>query len=139
MMLSVPARVAPPARTALVPTTADGSRSVSVTLVMRDAVAGGHRMFAFPPAREESNSCPAACAKISREPLPEARDGEAGTLPWMRAAEGSSSGFLAGLIAQGSTGVQLHDPQHEVAVREYRNAEQLGRRGAPRVRRDTTI
>jgi hypothetical protein len=142
MMLSLPARIGPSPRTQLVRGGSDESGSVWVTLVARNPAAGGHRTFAFRPDREGPDPHPAACAGIGHEPLSSeqgAHDGDASLLSWIRTADGSSSEFLAGLIAQQSTGVRLHDPQHEAAVREYRNAARLGQRGASRSRRDTTI
>lgn len=142
MTCLVPARILPPLRGQVVRRMSGDGSSVSVTFTVENSGEGANRAFPFPVARHVPEASDANPGEVRRHDVlvengRRNRGFEAG--PWSRRAEGSSSEFLAGVIAQEWPGARLYNPQHQAAARLYRHVHSLGLRAARPVRHSTRI
>lgn len=142
MTISVPARILPPVRGQVVRRMSSDDSSVSVTFTVEKSGGDGKRAFPFAKARHGPDASDVDARNVLQEGVPAERESRArgfAAMPWMGHAGGSSSGFLAGMIAQESPGIRLYNPQHQAAARVYRTAHSLGLGSAPPHRHSTSI
>ena len=141
MTSSVPARILLPLRGQVVRRMPDESSSVSVTFTVENSGADATKALPFPVARHVLNASDGSPDEPRRHVLVEGEGRnhgfEAGL--WSRHTSGSSSGYLAGAIAQEWPGVRLHNPQYQTAARLYRDIHSLGLRAPPPIRHSTKI
>ena len=140
MTCSVPARILPPLSGPVVRRISGEGSSVSVTFTVESSSGDTNRAFPFPRnVPEASDGSPGEVRR--HDVLVEAGGSNHGfeAEPWTRHARGSSSGFLAGVIAQEWPCVRLHNRQHQTAARVYRDVDSLGLLAARPVRHSTRI
>jgi hypothetical protein len=135
MTCADPARILRPLRGQVVRRISDESSSLSVTFTVEKSGEDANRAFPFPVARHVPEASDANPSEIRRHDVLLENGGrnrgfEAG--PWRRRTKGSSSEFLAGVMAQEWPGARLYNPQHQAAARAYRDVHSLGLRAALR-------
>lgn len=138
MTLTVPATIPGAPRNHLMRRMPDESGVVAMTVVVAPRPGEPRHSFHFRPARRTADP-PLADASETKRHAPtiqgEAPSASDECAPWLQPVYGSSSEFLAGVIAQTWSGARLHNPQHRAATRLYRNADLLGLpAGAPALR-----